>query len=61
MAKYLMTFNVVEMLQKLVPDGYFEVSGFDKLEVYVTVPADLTATQLSAITQKLPFVHVTKV
>lgn len=60
MPKYVIIFDVAEMLQKIISDGQLDIIGFDRVEVTVTVPTDLTPTQISSIMTKLPFVQVTK-
>lgn len=60
MATYKITFNIDKLLRKLLPSATdIDIMGFD-IEVTLTIPSDLTATQISNIKAKLPFIEVTK-
>jgi hypothetical protein len=60
MPKYKITFNIEPLVRKLLPSASsVDVVGFD-IEVTLTIPTDLTTTQINNIKAKLPFSEVTK-
>jgi hypothetical protein len=61
MAKYKISFDLAKFLSSFAVVTDVTMKGDLNLEIAVTTTRDLTTTEISNVTKKLPFIEVTKI